>query len=337
VIWGLARLSLQRQGVSKSTPRRERLAKTIRHRLPHWSKPRLGQVGPHYSPRPLVVPRDYLDDTVPDPPPTISIVTPVLNCARFVRWTIESVLGQDYPALEYIVMDGGSEDGSLETVKRYDSQLVQIELPTDFGQGSAINAGFARANGEIMAWINADDLILPGTLAFVARYFADHPEIDMIYGDRILIDEENRDIGRWVTPKHCDEAVVWFDYLPQETVFWRRRLWEELGPLDESYDLAFDWDLFLRFHSSGARIERVPRYLGAFRHHPVQRSWVHHEVTLEEVVEIRERRMGRDVSLEEALAGIQWYRLRSVPRYVRHRASAQWRRNHVSAVPEIRD
>jgi hypothetical protein len=100
--------------------------------------------------------------------------------------------------------------------------------------------------GEIMAYLNSDDILLPGTLAYVARVFAADPAVDIIYGHRICIDEEGMEIGRWLLPKHDREAIKWFNYNPQETMFWRRRVWDALGGLDETFRFAVDWDFILR-------------------------------------------------------------------------------------------
>ena len=111
-------------------------------------------------------------------------------------------------------------------------------------------------------------MLLPGALHYVAGFFLDHPEVDVLYGHRVLIDEENREIGRWVLPAHDERTLRWADYVPQETLFWRRRVWEEVGAcFDESYRFAVDWDFLLRLQRIGARFARVPRFLGAFRVH----------------------------------------------------------------------
>jgi hypothetical protein len=124
-----------------------------------------------------------------------------------------------------------------------------------------------------MAWLNSDDLLLPGTVAYVARYFLDHPDVDVVYGHRVNIDESDQEIGRWLMPTHDDELLRWADYIPQETLFWRRRLWEKVGAaLDESFQFALDWDLLLRFQDAGANFARLPRFLGAFRVHAAQKT-----------------------------------------------------------------
>jgi FkbM family methyltransferase len=203
----------------------------------------------------------------------VSIVTPVFNQSRFIAAAIESVLDQNYPALEYIVMDGKSTDGTWEIIERYRPRLARLESGKDGGQANAINKGISYATGDVLAWLNGDDLLLPGAVEYVAHYFETHPQIDVVYGHRVLIDAEDFEIGRWVLPDHDDEILSWVDYVPQETLFWRRRAWELVGSqLDESFQFAMDWDLLLRFRDAGASFARLPRFLGAFRVHMDQKS-----------------------------------------------------------------
>lgn len=245
--------------------------------------------------------------------PRIALVTPSFRQARFLGRTIDSVLQQNYPALEYFVQDGGSDDGSVEVLKSYGDQLSGWVSAPDGGQSQAINAGFARTSGEIMAWLNSDDLLLPGSMATVADYFATHPQVDVVYGHRILIDEEDREIGRWVLPPHSDTVLSWADFVPQETLFWRRSLWEKVGGIDESFRFAMDWDLLLRFRDAGAQMVRLPYFLGAFRIHEAQKtSAVINQIGVQEMARLRRRALGRDVSYAEIRRALVPYLLRHV-------------------------
>jgi glycosyltransferase involved in cell wall biosynthesis len=180
--------------------------------------------------------------------------------------TLRSVLDQGYPQLEYIVQDGGSTDESLDILRRYGERLTRWESVPDRGQSDAINRGMQHTTGEIMAYLNSDDLLLPGSLAYVAGYFRDHPDVDIVYGHRLLVNEQGNQIGRWILPPHDDIVITWADYIPQETMFWRRRAWERAGGcIDDSFAFAMDWDLILRFREAGLRFARLPRFLGAFR------------------------------------------------------------------------
>jgi glycosyltransferase involved in cell wall biosynthesis len=230
-----------------------------------YSKRRLFKLG-NYAPRPLAVPRWYATVPLPEQPPVISIVTPNLNQGRHLAATIASVVDQGYPAVEFIVQDGGSRDESLEIIRRYSDRLAHWSSEVDKGQANAINLGLRHATGEILAYLNSDDILLPGSLACVARYFAEHPEVDVVYGHRVLIDERGDEIGRWVLPPHDDWVLGFVDFIPQETMFWRRSIWERTGGrLDEAFHFAMDWDLILRFREAGAKFARLPQFLGAFR------------------------------------------------------------------------
>lgn len=220
----------------------------------------------NHAPRPLALPRHYSRPRILPAPPSISIVTPSFNQGHVLEETIRSVLDQGYPALEYIVQDGGSTDGSVDVLQRYGSRLTHWESAPDGGQSAAINLGMRRTTGEIMAYLNSDDLLLPGSLAYVAEYFQTHPEVDVVYGHRVLIDEAGQEIGRWVLPRHDDRTIAFADFIPQETMFWRRRAWEAVGGcIDESFRFAMDWDLILRFRAAGLTFRRLPRFLGGFR------------------------------------------------------------------------
>jgi carbamoyltransferase len=310
-----------------------RLRRAIGRASPQWIKPRLGDLKAQYRPRPLTVPLSYERTRAPVPAPLISIVTPSLNHGAYIESTILSVVNQRYPRLEYVVMDGGSSDGTAEILERRRDHLHHFQSAPDEGQGSAINSGFVRSSGEIMGWVNSDDLLLPGSLAYVALIFDRHPDVDLVYGHRILIDEEGRDIGIWVTPPHRPDSIRWFDFLPQETAFWRRRVWDRVGGIDESIGVALDWDLFLRFQEAGAKIRRLPRFLGAFRLHAGQKTRVHQEVALAELAEIRDRCAGRHVDLDEARSRVDRLRLQSLPHYLWHRCAASLSTRRIPALP----
>jgi glycosyltransferase involved in cell wall biosynthesis len=281
--------------------------------IPPPLRPRLSRGGQFYDPRPLTVPVGYLRARPPNPAPTITIVTPAGKDTPYLRRTIESVIAQDYPRLDYIVVHDGSNGSVFGASNGELTRLRCLESWPDRGQAAAINAGFRASGGEIMGWINADDMLLPGALAYVSRFFAARPEVDVVYGHRVLLDEHDRDIGFWVTPRHSADSLQWLDWIPQETVFWRRRVWEAVGEIDEEFALAFDWDLFSRFHASGARIVRLPRFLGAYRRHPAQKTRVYHETALVEQAKIREWWHGRPTPPDEVRARIFPYLLRSLP------------------------
>jgi len=280
-------------------------------RLPVWIKPRIGPLR-HHHPRRLQVPVGYSRTSAPVPAPTISLVTPSFHQGRFLDRTIYSVVSQHYPALEYVVQDGGSSDETVDVLRRFAPLLTRWESDVDTGQADAINRGFEGTTGTIMAWLNSDDLLLPGALAYVARHFVDHPEVDVIYGHRLLIDENDARIGAWVLPPHSDLALTIHDFVPQETLFWRRHIWDAAGgKVDDGFRYALDWDLLLRFRDAGARIERLPRYLGAFRVHDGQKTTAPDELWSAERARLRARAHGGDFPGESAF-------LRLTPYMVRH-------------------
>jgi glycosyltransferase involved in cell wall biosynthesis len=204
-------------------------------------------------------------------PPLISIVTPSFNQGRFLEWTLRSVLEQNYPKLEYVVMDGGSTDETGEILACYADRLSYVESAPDKGQADAIARGFEHTTGEIMAYLNSDDVLAPGALNFVARFFAAHPKVDAIYSHRVFIDERNIVTRYWILPTHHDWMIARWDFIPQETCFWRRSIYQKTGGIDASYRFALDYDLFVRFMQEG-RMERVNRFLGAFREHPSSKT-----------------------------------------------------------------
>ncbi len=239
-------------------------------------------------------------------PLKISIVTPCRNHAAFIERTMKSILDQKYPDLEYFVQDGDSGDGTKEILQKYSNLLTGWESIADGGQSHAINMGLRKTTGEIMAWLNSDDILLPGALAYVSDYFRSHPDVDVIYGHRILIDENDQQIGRWMLPPHNNEALSWSDFIPQETLFWRRRIWDKVGSqIDESFQFAMDWDLLIRFREAGASFACVPRFIGGFRIHSQQKTSANiGDIGIKEMNRIRERVLGfvpRDQEVNQAL------------------------------------
>lgn len=252
-----------------------------------------------YDPRPMK-PERFPSGRPPQEWPRICIITPSYNQAQFLVRTMESVLSQGYPKLAYGVQDGGSTDDSTRIITERISRLTHAESAPDEGQADAIQKGFRKlypANRDIMAWLNSDDVLMPGTLEFVGRYFATHPEVDVLYGHRVIIDEHDREVGRWFMPRHHADTLRWFDLVPQETLFWRAKCLERIGGLDPSFHFAMDWDLLVRFEEAGFHIHRVPYFLGCFRVHTAQKTSTRiHTLGEQEMTRIRRRTHGRDVA-----------------------------------------
>lgn len=255
-----------------------------------WLRPPLWTFEQH-RPRSIDLSRLGAPPKLPANPPRFAIVTPSRNHARFLRATIDSVLVQDYPDLRYHVQDCESADGTVELLRSYGDRISWNSV-SDRGQSHAINLGFAGVDCDIMAYLNSDDVLLPGTLAKVARFFDAHPEIDFVYGNRIFIDLDGLEIGRAVLPPHDARALHYADYIPQETMFWRRKVWDAIGSYDEAFHYALDWDFILRAQAAGFRFARLPAFLACFRVHDDQKTATAYDVGRREMNILRERYLG---------------------------------------------
>jgi glycosyltransferase involved in cell wall biosynthesis len=199
--------------------------------------------------------------------PTVSIITPSYNQADFLESTIRSVLEQGYPELEYCVVDGGSSDGSQEIIRRYASRLAWWVSERDRGQAEAINKGFARASGEIIAWLNSDDLYLPGAITQAVAVLQANPDLGMVYGDAITIDPQGRPLNILAFPDWKLQDLLAYRIICQPAVFIRRSVLEKGGYLDLNYHYMLDHHLWLRLASQAPFLHQ-PRLWAAARHHP---------------------------------------------------------------------
>jgi len=235
--------------------------------------------------------------------PTITIVTPSFNQATYLEKTVRSVLLQRYPKLEYIVLDGGSTDASPEIIERYRPHFRYARSAPDGGQSAAIAEGLNIATGEILAFLNSDDLLAPGTLWKVMQFFAENPQVDALYSHRVIIDEDDIVRGHWILPPHCSYLMRRWDLIPQETCFWRRRLFEQGGNADPTLGFAFDYDLFVRYLNCG-KFKRLPQFLAAFRIHTRSKTSTMLETLGRAEIEIVQRRYNIHIRRYEECVGL---------------------------------
>lgn len=205
--------------------------------------------------------------------PLVTIVTPSYNQANFLERTMLSVLNQDYPNIEYIVIDGGSTDGSIEIIKKYEDRLAYWVSEPDTGQSNAINKGFNNATGEIFNWLNSDDMLMPSATTIAVHYLTKHPELGMVYGDRLVVDENDQVLTCLELPSFRRSLLRFGRFLPQETSFFRRDLWRRANGLNENLHISMDRDLWLRF-ARISNLYHIPFVLGSWRQHADAKSFL---------------------------------------------------------------
>jgi len=207
------------------------------------------------------------------PWPRVTIVTPSYNQGQFIEETIRSVLLQGYPDIEYIIVDGGSTDGSIDIIRKYERWLAYWVSERDRGQAEAINKGWRRASGDYITWLNSDDYLLPSSLQRTAAFLAQEEGIQLIYGDAQLVDEHSvphplpsdRFRGR---PFHLEEVLLsWRNPIPQQGFLMRRSVLDQVGYLDEDFQFAMDFEYWMRLALAGGRSVYLPQILAGFRRH----------------------------------------------------------------------
>lgn len=230
--------------------------------------------------------------------PLVSVVTPSFNQAPFLRRTIESVLTQDYPHIEYILVDGGSTDGSLAIIQEYADRLAYWESHPDQGQTDAINKGFARSTGKYLAWLNSDDVYKPGAIAEAVDFLEKHPDVGMAYGDCTFIDAQEREIGQFPAAQtDYSRLRRGFVHIPQQASFFRSDLWRVVGPLDPSFYFAMDYDLWVRLAREAPLVYLPGRVWASFRLHGEAKTIAADDRCWPEMLRVHYREGGHPLSL----------------------------------------
>lgn len=228
--------------------------------------------------------------------PKITIVTPSYNQGCYLEQTILSVLNQNYPNLEFIVMDGGSSDNSVEIIRKYEKYLAHWQSSPDAGQAAAIADGFRLGTGQILAYLNSDDIYLPGTLNKVGNFFKEHSSAQFMYGDCLLIDARGTVIRR-TYPIEFDRNIFLYEsqIIPQQSAFWRSDIYLKVGEMNRTLSFCMDYDLFMKFMLTGVTFVRIRDVLAAFRLHGDSKSCRIRSVHDQEYREILQKVIGRPI------------------------------------------
>lgn len=234
--------------------------------------------------------------------PLVSIVTPSYNQARFLEACICSVLEQDYPNIEYIIVDGGSQDGSVEIIEKYADRLAWWVSEKDKGHADALNKGFGRAKGEILAWLNSDDTYYPGAVSDAVQTLLANPDVGMVYGDADITDADGKVIGRFASRQTDYRKLLRGSvHIPQATTFFRAGLYRQVGPMSLDFFFAFDYDLWVKL-AKISRLLYVPRRWATFRLHEAGKSVKDDSVCYPDMLKIYARERG---------GGLSWLWLRA--------------------------
>jgi glycosyltransferase involved in cell wall biosynthesis len=242
------------------------------------------------------------------PGPLVTIVTPSFNQGEFIRATIESVLSQDYAELEYLIVDGGSTDQTASVARDYASRLTFISEP-DRGQSHAINKGFRRSRGEYLAWLNSDDVFLPGAVRCAAAALNNHSHLAAVYGEGYLMDRAGSLTGRFPHTRPFDfpRLLYFSDYILQQTVFFRKSVFQRIGPLDEDLHYVMDWDILIRI-AKRFELGYIPEYMACLREYPEAKSFSGGAARIEEIRRILIRHTGLRFAPGYITYGLETYK-----------------------------
>ncbi len=230
-----------------------------------------------------------------DSTPLVTIITPSFNQAKFIEATILSVLSQSYKNIEYIVIDGGSTDGSVDIIRKYEKQLAFWVSEKDRGQSDAINKGFRKATGKYLNWLNSDDILQPDGLRTLVEYMERHPEISCVFGNTVFIGPD----GEYLFRRReipLDPAIITYavNYPPQPSALFRKDIIDRIGLLDETYHYCMDHELWLRMNSAGARFGHLRDFVSGYRLHSASKGILNPRVIEVERLQLR-RKFGRNI------------------------------------------
>jgi glycosyltransferase involved in cell wall biosynthesis len=229
-------------------------------------------------------------------PQRISIITPSFNQAQFLLAAMESVLSQKVEGLEYVIMDGGSSDGSAEIIRKHENRLSFWQSQKDGGHSAGLNAGFSRTSGEIMGWLNSDDYYLPGAFA-LARRLLDPEKAQLLIGNcKTIHEDSDKQSVSDVPGKHRANLISFYDYIIQPSTFWTRKAWEKTGLLNEQLKYAFDWDWFIRASIAGVEVITTDEILSVYRIHPQHKSSTTDSARAEELASIYQKFHGAEIA-----------------------------------------
>jgi glycosyltransferase involved in cell wall biosynthesis len=237
--------------------------------------------------------------------PKVSIITPSFNQGRYLEASIRSVLGQTYPDIEFIVVDGASKDESVEIIHKYQSHFAWWVSEKDQGHADALNKGFSHATGEILAWLNSDDLYYPNAVAEAVSVLQQHPGVGMVYGDAQLIDDAGAVVGQFASRQTDYRRLLRGSvHIPQATTFFRTGLWRRVGPLDLSLFFSFDYDLWVKL-AKVSQLLYVPKRWAQFRIHEAGKTIVNDDRCYPDMLRVLQREGG---------GWLSWLRLRMITR-----------------------
>ena len=232
--------------------------------------------------------------------PLVSIVTPSFNQAAYLPEAMQSVFSQTHSPIEYIVINGGSADGSLEIIKNHEDKLAYWVSEPDRGQADAINKGFSHAKGLYFAWLNADDRLKPNAVAEAVAFLESHPDVGMVYGDTDFIGAAGRVVGRFAARQTDYKALLrGYVHIPQQAAFWRADLWRRVAPLDVSLTFAMDYDLWVRL-AKISRLHYEPRPWAEFRLHTDSKTMQNDMRAWDDMLKVHRREGGSALSVIHA-------------------------------------